>query len=192
MIETWKESGVPLEAVCKGIDRTFEKWHAGKHKTRMVNSLAYCSQEVLSAARESNNEAPPARVATPVFAADELAAYLRRNADQLRVAAVGAPMEQARVYRETADSLLRLVSQAHSDLEALEQRLTVMEERVIAAATEACTEEQLLDHRQRLTRQLAPYRRKMTAEQLAMVEKQYFQRQVLEAAGLPRLSLFYL
>ena len=39
---------------------------------------------------------------------------------------------------------------------------------------------------------LAPYRRKMTADQLALLEKQYLQRKQMEAAGLPRLSLFYL
>ncbi len=32
----------------------------------------------------------------------------------------------------------------------------------------------------------------MTAEQLAMLERQFLDRKLLEAAGLPRLSLFYL
>jgi hypothetical protein len=40
--------------------------------------------------------------------------------------------------------------------------------------------------------QLRPYRGKMTTEQLTMLEKQYLDRQLLEGAGLPRLSLFYL
>ena len=32
----------------------------------------------------------------------------------------------------------------------------------------------------------------MSAAQLAMLEKQFLERQLLEKAGLPRLSLFYL
>jgi hypothetical protein len=32
----------------------------------------------------------------------------------------------------------------------------------------------------------------MTADQLSMLEKQYLDRALLESAGLPRLSLFYL
>ena len=40
--------------------------------------------------------------------------------------------------------------------------------------------------------QLRPYRGKMTADQLTMLEKQYLERHLLESAGLPRLSLFYL
>ena len=39
---------------------------------------------------------------------------------------------------------------------------------------------------------LAAYRRKMKAEQLALVEKQYLQKRLLEEFRVPRLSLFYL
>ena len=184
LIETWKDSGVPLEAVLKGIERTFEKWHAKKTKTRHVNSLAFCAQEVLAAARESD-EPSPESAGTPGFAPGEVAQYLRRNAATLR-------KHEGTIYQETAASLERLAAEDPTDLEALEQRLTVLEERMIAAAVEASTEDQLLEHRQTMDRQLAPYRRKMTADQLSMLEKQYLQRQVLEKAALPRLSLFYL
>jgi hypothetical protein len=46
--------------------------------------------------------------------------------------------------------------------------------------------------RRELELQLRPFRSKMTAAQLALLEKQYLDRKLLEAAGLPRLSLFYL
>ena len=192
MIETWKQTGLPLEAVLKGIDRTFEKWHSRKRKTQLVNSLAYCAQEVLTAARESSGEAPARPAAAPPFSSEELAAYLRGNAGRLREAALSAAPAQAALLRETADSLDRLAAAEHGDLEDLERRLTVMEERVTAAAIEGCSEQELLDHRRQLDSQLAPYRRKMTAEQLGLLEKQYLQRRVLESAALPRLSLFYL
>jgi uncharacterized membrane protein YccC len=191
LIEAWKENGVPLEAVLKGIDRAFEKWHARKHKVRQVNSLAYCAQEVLTAAGESEGGAE-SRSAAPAFAPDELASYLRRNVTQLRQAAQAAPRDAARAYEETAQTLERLAAQGHPDLEVLEQRLTVLEERLKAAATQARSEEELLQHRCEMDRQLAPYRRKMTADQLVMLEKQYLDRRLLEAAGLPRLSLFFL
>ncbi len=50
LIETWKDAGIPLEAVLRGIDATFEKYNARPSKSRKVNGLAYCSQEVLAAA----------------------------------------------------------------------------------------------------------------------------------------------
>jgi hypothetical protein len=68
----------------------------------------------------------------------------------------------------------------------------VLEEKAIATARNRQSEEQLLDARRQLDTQLRPYRSKMTAEHLALLEKQYLERNLLEQAGLPRLSLFYM
>src|SRR6185312_8290056 len=48
LIETWKAAGIPLEAVLRGIDSAFDRYDLRASKTKKVNSLAYCSQEVLS------------------------------------------------------------------------------------------------------------------------------------------------
>jgi hypothetical protein len=42
LIEAWKNGGIPLEAVLRGIDAAFEKWRARPPRARlqMVNSLA--------------------------------------------------------------------------------------------------------------------------------------------------------
>ena len=184
LIESWNESGVPLEAVLRGIDAAFEKWRGRKVKTQMVNSLAFCAQAVLSEAQlmAGNAPAPTREPAAPPFPIEDLRAYLESNA-----AAVP--------YPEVADSLRRLAAEIeihYRDLEALEQRLTVLEEKMIALARAAQTEEQMLGSRQELDRQLRPYRGKMTADQLTMLEKQYLERNLLEKSRLPRLSLFYL
>ena len=186
LIESWKNGGVPLEAVLRGIDSAFEKWRSRKHKTQMVNSLAFCAQAVLTEAqlmggtaqRRGRQDAPPP------FPLEDLRNYLQSNAAALPPA-----------YAEIAESLTRLateVEQHYGDLESLEQRLTVLEEKVLATARTKQTEDQLLAARQELDRQLRPYRGKMTADQLAMLEKQYLERNLLEKAGLPRLSLFYM
>jgi len=80
----------------------------------------------------------------------------------------------------------------YKDLEGLEQRLTVLEEKMMALLRTHQTEDQMLEARQELDRQLRPYRGKMTADQLSMLEKQYLERNLLEKSNLPRLSLFYL
>jgi hypothetical protein len=69
--------------------------------------------------------------------------------------------------------------------------LTILDEKVHALLTSGAPEELLLKIRREVDGQLALYRRKMKAEQLAMVEKQYVQKRLLEEYGLPRLSLFY-
>jgi hypothetical protein len=77
-------------------------------------------------------------------------------------------------------------------LEQLEQRLTAIEEKLVAQLQATATEEALLEARRLLDLDLKLYRGKMSAEQIAMLEKQFLERRLLEAAGLPRLSLFYL
>ena len=186
LLESWKNSGVPLEAVLRGIDAAFEKWRARKVKTQMVNSLAFCAQAVLSEAQIMAGTAQPKtrRETAPPFALEDLKRYLEGNAASL-------PQSCA----EIAGSLRKLAAEAeqhYADLEALEQRLTVLEEKMIAAVRAQQSEEQALEARQELDRQLRPYRGKMTADQLSMLEKQYLERNLLEKAGLPRLSLFYM
>jgi hypothetical protein len=77
------------------------------------------------------------------------------------------------------------------DLEDLERRLTVLDEKLNAVLTSHAREEVMLKIRREVDGQLAAYRRKMKAEQLALVEKQYLQKRLLEEFHLPRLSLFY-
>jgi len=184
LVESWKNAEVPLEAVLRGIDAAFEKWRGRKVKTQMINSLAFCAQAVLTEAQIMAGAAPARREAAPPFALEDLRAYLEGNA---------AAMPEG--FEETAASLRRLASEVehhYQDLEGLEQRLTVLEEKMLAAARARQSEEELLESRRELERQLRPYRGKMTADQLAMLEKQYLERQLLEKAKLPRLSLFYM
>ena len=186
LIETWKNAGVPLEAVLRGIDAAFEKWRGRKVKTQLVNSLAFCAQAVLSEAQIMAGTArPPAhRESAPPFTPEELRAYLQRNAAALPEG-----------YAETGAALNRLAAEVelhYADLEELERHLTVLEEKMIAAARTRQTEEEMLQSRRDLDSQLRPYRGKMTADQLSMIEKQYLERHLLEKSALPRLSLFYM
>ncbi len=185
LIESWNNAGIPLEAVLRGIDAAFEKWRSRKVKTQMVNSLAFCAQAVMTEAQIMAGALPArAAPAAPPFQQDELRAYLEANAAALPAA-----------YGAIGESLCRLaadVERHYGDLEGLEQHLTVLEEKMIALARAGQTEEELLESRRELDRQLRPYRGKMTAEQLSMLEKQYLERHLLERAKLPRLSLFYM
>src|SRR4029079_7078146 len=96
-------------------------------------------------------------------------------------------------YGEVAASLRKLAAAAeehYHDLEALEQRLTVLEERRRAAPRPRRREEQMLESRRELDRQLRPYRGKMTADQLSMLEQQYLERHRLERTHLAPLRQF--
>lgn len=189
LIETWKNAGVPLEAVVRGVDAAFEAWRGRKRRFRQINSLAYCTQAVMEEAERMAGltPGPAAGAAAPPFSLEELRSYLESGESQLR--------EAEEPYRDVAGSLAQLigaVEEHYADLQGLEQRLSVLEDRMIALARSRQSEQEAFDARRELDRQLAPYRGKMTAEQLAMLERQYLDRRLLESAGLPRLSLFYL
>lgn len=189
LIETWKNAGIPLEAVLRGIDTAFEKWHAKKKKVQAVNSLSYCAQAVETEAAEMAAGGSAAKKAAEApFSVDELRSYLAGNARSLQ-----AKTETA--YREVGESLAALAAAAETwlaDLEQLEARLTALEEKMMGYARSKQSDEQLFRARQEMERQLKPHRGKMSAPQLKMLEQQYLDRRLLEDEGLRRLSLFYL
>jgi len=186
LIEAWKNGGIPLEAVLRGIDVAFEKWRKRPAQARihMVNSLAYCAQAITAEAQAMLNAAPASKKeASAPFPIEDVRAFLARNAAALRQAG----HEEIAVSLESLD-----VDSLYHDLEQLDQRLTSIEEKMIARLRASASEEQLFEARRDLDRELKPYRSKMTADQLAMLEKKFLERRLLESAALPRLSLFYL
>jgi hypothetical protein len=206
IMEAWQKAGVPLEAVLKGIDRAFESYGRSRRGAgKPLKSLAYCTDAVLEAAEDQQDAATgrapknPGATAAEPLSREELKKYLAKNAAQLKEAAANkfAPQTKLAVpVAEIADGLEVIATivdtSGRLDLEDLERRLTVLDEKLQALLTSHAPEDLLLKIRREMDGQLASYRRKMKAEQLAMVEKQYLQRRLLEEFGLPRLSLFYL
>jgi hypothetical protein len=188
LVESWKNSGVPLEAVLRGIDTAFDRWRARRTRTQKINALAFCTQTVLAEAERMKGATQPSASATAPFTPEELRAYLTGNAQTLSSAGNPAYGEIARAL----DGLAAGMEEHVRNLERLEQHLTVLEEKMLAVARAAETDEELLNARRELESELRPYRAKMTAAQLAMLEKQYLERRLLERQNLPRLSLFYL
>lgn len=190
LIEAWKTNGIPLEAVLRGIDKAFEKWRSSKRRTQAVNSLAYCTQAVMSEAEiiaGATTSQPSAAPSAP-FSLEELRSYLESNARHLEQFSDPA-------FQEIAAALQQILSDIdvqYSDLEDLERRLSLLEEKMIAAARVAQSDEELLAAKRELDTQLRPYRGKMSAEQISMLERQFLDRRIIDNKGLRRLSLFYL
>ena len=200
LIETWKEAGVPLEAVLRGIDSAFDAYHRSPRKTRKVNSLAFCSQEVLAVAEEMKEAAVGSKRSASErdsgLTAGDVSAYLVKNAALLRIAKLEGLPEQ--VVREAADSLLAVADDLKQSankrlhLEDLERRLTVLEERIQAALMSSTSEQELVAVRAEADRQIGSYRSKMNAAQIDQLQKQFLHKRLLERYSLPRLSLFYM
>jgi hypothetical protein len=206
IMDAWRKAGVPLEAVLKGIDNAFESYQRSRRgANKPLKSLAYCTDAVLEAAAEQQEAAAgrtpkTARAAAhQSFSRDELKAYFRKNSQALKRAvekSVPQRPEMAGRLAEIAESLegsaILLDAPGTLDLEDLERRLTVLDDKMHAVLTTNATDDAMLRIRREVEGQLAMYRRKMKAEQLSMVEKQYVHKRLLEEFELPRLSLYYL
>jgi hypothetical protein len=203
LIESWREAGIPLEAVLRGIDTAFDRYEArstrAKGRLRKVNGLAWCAQAVMSAAEEmveaSTGAAPQREQSTPAsgFENERVANYLARNADAVAavseqtsneaLAAIAARLRELAAGMQQPDVM---------SLEELDRVLTVLEERMVDTLRSSASESQIVELRRQADSELAPFRSRMGAVQLKQVQQQFMTRRLLQMHALPRLSLFYM
>lgn len=208
LIETWREAGIPLEAALRGIDAAFDGYDArpAKAKTKKINGLAWCAQAVMEAAQELSESSigskrPDEDAAEPVdtgFERQRIIAHLEEAAVALENAvgvAAGQPLALAAIalrLREIAEAERAANPAQFVDTEALERTLTVLEEKLLAALSQAAPESLQVDLKEQAAHQLAPYRSRMGVVQIRQVERQFVHKSLLEHYKLPRLSLFYM
>lgn len=205
LIETWREAGIPLEAVLRGIDAAFDKYEARSQKARgrlrKVNGLAWCAQAVMQSAEElveASTGLAPTTAREPResgFESERVATFLDQNAQALEATTLPDKSSDA-VRASTAARLRELALSMRSEdppaLDDLDRTLTVLEEKLLAALQSSTTEQELVDLKTQADRELAPYRAKMSAVQLRQVQQQFLHKRLLELRALPRLSLFYM
>ena len=181
LIENWKDRGIPLDVVLKGMDRAFSR------AKRKVSSLAYCVDAVDQVAGEQKDgrtESP----ALPEVDPEEVRRYLDDLGRQVR--ALGDAFPE---FRDRVDSLAASLEGVETtDMRTGETTLNALEDKLIALIKVAADEEALVEVQKGVEDSLAPFRSRMTAEQLSMLEGQLRKRKLMERYGIPRLSLFYL
>lgn len=203
ILEMWQKSAIPLEAVLRGIDRAFESYGRSRRGAngRPLKSLAYCVDAVLDAASEMQEAAagsgPEIRrnaSSAELFSRDELRHFLDDRKKKLSSSAQKHP-QLAQQFGEVVAAIVPLKTIVDSpeklDLEDFERRLTVIEDKLTAALTASADTEKTLTIRRDMDHALAPYRRKMSSDQIASIERQYIQKRLFEIYGLSRLSLYY-
>ncbi len=219
LIETWREAGIPLEVVLRGIDEAFDKYEArqSKGRQRRINGLAWCAQAVMEAAEQQKEAAVGMAAAVKEgagFEAQRIVAHLEAAAQALDAAAIAhaSPHEHwatslaalALSLRSQATEILTPLSASESDaqpsvtkrsemnLEDLERHLATLEEKLFATLTAHVPEDVLLRFKTEAARDLAAYRSRMGVVQLRQIEQQFVHKRLLEHYQLPRLSLFYM
>ena len=123
----------------------------------------------------------------PVPARSPRSSHGRRKRDK-----TGWPCGVAPLSRSLGELIAAYQAEERIDSEELENRLSVLEQKLSAALTQASSEELLGDLRREAGNSLASYRGRMNAMQVAALEQQLLKKRLFEHYRLPRLSLFYL
>ena len=190
LIETWRDAGIPLEVVLRGIDDAFDKHEAKRQtaRTRKINGLAWAAQSVMHAAEAVADAGVgihvPKEQQESGFEIPRIAAWLLQNAGLI------APSDPPTAQR--LRDLAAEIQQTPTSLEDLDRTLTVLEEKLFAAIVSSAPEDELVALRAQADRELAPYRSKMQSVQIRQIRQQFLQKRLLEARKIPRLSLFYM
>ncbi|HMF58420.1 MAG TPA: hypothetical protein VK619_18900 [Pyrinomonadaceae bacterium] len=218
LMSAWKEMGIPLHVVLRGIETAFDSYDARPRK-RSVKTLMYCQEEV----EAQYAEWMESQVGAPAEQSDEDSEVKTddgqaANEDDARLpfprAAILEHLSNARaslqnIYDERkgvdafCDALGRAISRLHEletdfrraarpDAELLEDSLTRLEKMLDEALLSSFSTAELIKARAVAVEQLEPYRNRMENEIFKQTYENLLFKTLRERRALPRLSLFYL
>jgi len=213
LMEMWKQRGIPLHVVLRGINDSFDGYDQRAHRGRKVNSLFYCQQEVEalflqycesrvgSEAAASDEKGKPSNGhndASPLFAPVTVTDHLRETLETIRRLRVRhAGIE---VLNETFERVALRLEQIIEDLqtadmlspEALETDLTMIEEVILDGLKDGAGQQRLKEIKQEGHQKLRSYKKSMGPDVYEQTMDNFIARRLREQFTVPRLSLFYL
>ena len=208
LMETWKETGIPLHIVLRGVERSFDSFEA-KPRKRSVKSLLYCQEEVEAQYAEWLESRVGANPTTEKSSADDSKTPFNSTAvrDHLNLSRKTlvelAGARQRNINDEFTEALTRafgLLDAIKEDFESghttdtrkLEDSLTGLERMLNQALLSAVSTTELDTAKKELQAQLKPYRSHMEKSVYNQTVENLLLKRFREQFGIPRLSLFYL
>lgn len=215
LIENWKQRGVPLHIVLRGINTSFDGYESRAHRGRKVNSLLFCQQEVEAMFAEytdsrvgaSNGDGGDGHgAATPAakeaqdsqFGLPQLIEYLTENCETLERLRQKHTEELilSETFGRTVERMIQIVETLQEgetvSPEMLEMDLTMIEEVILDGLKEHAGEGALAQLRKEGQHQLKAYKQAMEPEIYHQTLENFVARRLREQYRVPRLSLFYL
>lgn len=204
-METWKQQGIPLHIVLRGVEKSFDSFEARPRK-RSVKSLLYCQEEIEaqfaewvearvgSASNTDNNE--PDSDKTP-FSFASISEHLERSRTSLAALARSRHKED-----DLSEALIRaaallvdiesdFASNATLDTRKLEDSLTGLERLLNDAMLAVVSVKSLDELKKEVKDKLKPYRAQMEAAAYKQTFDNLLLKRLREQFAVPRLSLFY-
>jgi hypothetical protein len=205
LMETWKEQGIPLHIVLRGVEKSFDSFEARPRK-RTVKTLLYCQEEIEaqyaewvearvgSASNSDNNETDSDK--TP-FSFEAISEHLQRNRTSLTALARSRNKEDdlSEALTRAAALLLDIesdfTSSATLDTRKLEDSLTGLERMLNDAMLAVVSVKTLDELNKEVKDKLKPYRAQMEAAAYKQTFDNLLLKRLREQFAVPRLSLFY-
>ena len=210
LIESWKEMGIPLHVVLRGIEKSFDSWEA-KPRKRSVKTLLYCQEEVeaqyaewlearVGAATGDEANLPEATEAPALpFARAVILEHLQRARARL----TETRKQRSANEDEFSESLFRAAAllghlekefaeAPQPDAQKLEVSLTGIERMVTDALRAGTPPAELAALSSEIKKQLRPYRSHMEPAVYEQTLDNLMLKRLREQFGVPRLSLFFL
>ena len=204
-METWKEQGIPLHIVLRGVEKSFDSFEARPRK-RTVKSLLYCQEEVEAQYAEwvearvgsspGSDTAEPDSDKTP-FSFAAITEHLKRARSALAELARTRNKEDDLSEALTRATVLLVdiendfASGATLDTRKLEDSLTGLERMLNDAMLLVADKDGLDELRKEVKDQLKPYRTQMEAAAYKQTFDNLLLKRLREQFAIPRLSLFY-
>ena len=206
-METWKQQGIPLHIVLRGVEKSFDSYEA-KPRKRSVKSLLYCQEEVEaqfaewveshvgSVADGDNSGAEPESDKTP-FSFAAITEHLQRS--RLALSDLAGSRKQQDDLSETLARVINLLNDIEKDFASsitldtrrLEDSLTGLERMLNDAMFSVVSSTELEELKNGVKEQLKPYRGEMEAAVYKQMFENLLLKRLREHFGMPRLSLFY-
>jgi hypothetical protein len=205
LMETWKQQGIPLHVVLRGVEKSFDSYEARPRK-RTVKTLLYCQEEVEAQYAEwieahlgsspASNDHDAESDKTP-FSFAAITEHLQRSRDALLALAGTRKQEDdlsealTRAAALLADIQKDLTSGSTLDTRKLEDSLTGLERLLNDSMLAVVGSSALEELKNGVKDQLKPYRGQMEAAVYKQTFDNLLLKRLREQFGLPRLSLFY-
>ncbi len=184
LVRQWRGEGIPLRIVLRGIRDALDSHAHSWGRRRKVKSLAYCASEV-EAAHQRWRRAVASGSEAALGPAQALVAFAASLENARDLGAAG----RMRVA-ELAEAL-RARGQEGGDLRTLEPWLQQQEAQLLESLRQDLGAPAVAAVEAAVEADLAPYRGRMPEKVLVSIRSESVARRLLEAHGLPRLSLFH-
>jgi hypothetical protein len=206
LIEAWKERGVPLAVVLRGIEAVFDQSETDAKRKKNIKSLMYCRDEIELQyeswlASQIGNQAINQTIASETnesesqkLPADKVLSHLKFAAEKLQANHAGLNHNWNAVSADILKKLRRAYRQfaSEADAENLEKTLSEIDRQLDEALLESYSEEKLTSLKKETAAQLRVYKPRMTEEIYAQTFRTLLLKSLREKTEIPRLSLFYI